>query len=76
MLKYVLFQHLTRILLQYICNANEIQNKVQERSDGALDANEGQGMSSAAGTAATASSPGVTLGTAIRLPVTVKSRMV
>ena len=43
MLKYVLFQHLTRILLQYICNANEIQNKVQERSDGALDANEGQG---------------------------------
>lgn len=39
MLKYVLFQHLTRILLQYICNANEIQNKVQERSDGALDAN-------------------------------------
>lgn len=35
-----------------------------------------RGMSSAAGTAATASSPGVTLGTAIRLPVTVKSRMV
>ena len=35
-----------------------------------------RGMSSAAGTAATASSPGVTLGTAISQPVTVKSRLV
>ena len=76
MLKYVLFQHLTRILLQYICNANEIQNKVQERSDGALDADEGQGHEQCCRYGCDGQQPWVTLGTAIRLPVTVKSRMV
>ena len=76
MLKYILFQHFTRFLLQYIYNASDVQNEIQQSSDGTLDADEGQGQSSAAGTAATASSPGVTLGTAIRQPVTVKSRMV
>ena len=43
MLKYILFQHFTRFLLQYIYNASDVQNEIQQSSDGTLDADEGQG---------------------------------
>lgn len=42
-LLYILFQHFTRFLLQYIYNASDVQNEIQQSSDGTLDADEGQG---------------------------------